>query len=589
MLTFINSIEEVPKILTEGKVKISHRNSEFRQGRIFYKFVSEIAKILEISIRVWYIEYINFLRSFDMSAKNIKKQNKGVVRSLENAGAKNSENEIFSFFAAAFFSFFILIVFTDYTNITAVKYTCFCVMTVAVALFFFFSKLIENSDGLVKTKADFKIWLPYIFVGGYLLFNVLSVIFSPFKGVTNEMGRSLLLFGDKRYDGLLVIILYVVLFLVFSLKRGFGKHFLHIAAFTLAVTTFVGMIQFFGVNFLRFYPANNFYYYEKFISTLGNVDMVSAVYCLLLPIVAFGYITYEGKGFFKCASLSVYTISVFMFWKLNVDSGRVAFIVLVIAALNILYFKRDWYLKFFNILIVSIVFVYLSNAVVYSYDKSTAILSFTFDFGGILTYVSIIFAVLIFAIIYRYVITDKRMKTGFICLISVEILLFAVALWWVLEFADKSHGTIYEFAEILKGRGRNDFGSARYGLWKYTKEMADERPLIGYGTGTFRNNLAEFTTGISRRYSGGKFDFAHNEFLQIYYNCGIFGLLSYVGFIGHLIFGGIKKVYKSRKILILTMALICFFAQSFFMFSIIIVSPLFWIICGMLCYEINNT
>lgn len=46
LLTFIDRIEVGPKILSEGKVKASHRNSEFQQTiRIFYKFVGEMDEI----------------------------------------------------------------------------------------------------------------------------------------------------------------------------------------------------------------------------------------------------------------------------------------------------------------------------------------------------------------------------------------------------------------------------------------------------------------------------------------------------------------------------------------------------------------
>ena len=49
LLTFIDRIEVGPKILPEGKVKASHRNSEFQQSiRIFYKFVGEMNEINKI-------------------------------------------------------------------------------------------------------------------------------------------------------------------------------------------------------------------------------------------------------------------------------------------------------------------------------------------------------------------------------------------------------------------------------------------------------------------------------------------------------------------------------------------------------------
>ncbi len=46
LLTFIDRIEVGPKILPEGRVKASHKNSEFQQEvRIFYKFVGEMNEV----------------------------------------------------------------------------------------------------------------------------------------------------------------------------------------------------------------------------------------------------------------------------------------------------------------------------------------------------------------------------------------------------------------------------------------------------------------------------------------------------------------------------------------------------------------
>ena len=45
VLTFIDRIEVGPKILPDGKVKATHRNSPFQQSvRIFYKFIGEMDK-----------------------------------------------------------------------------------------------------------------------------------------------------------------------------------------------------------------------------------------------------------------------------------------------------------------------------------------------------------------------------------------------------------------------------------------------------------------------------------------------------------------------------------------------------------------
>lgn len=519
-----------------------------------------------------------------------KTNNKVSVAERRLKQKREQISKICSVASAAFFSFFVLFVFTDYTNITAVKYNTFWVMTALLGVVYLIEKggmLLEGNLSLKTGKLNY---LPYIFSGGFLIFSCLSAVLSPFSGTLNEKGQSMLFFGDKRYDGLFVIILYIILFLIFSFENSFGKYFTRVVTYTLAATTLVAVMQLLGFNFLGFFPSHNFYVYEKFISTVGNIDMVSALYCILLPIIALSYITEEQKNYLKVLRLCVYTLSVFVFWEIFVDSGRVAFVALLFVAFNLLFFKRDWYLKFFNILMLSAIGILLSNIIVFSYDKQVNKLSITLSFeSGSLIWLGVLVLAAALGCVYKYLIPENKIKLGFGILAGVEIIALVVILYWILNFADSSHGTVYEFAEILKGRGKEGFGSARYGLWKYTLELANERFLIGHGAGTYRNALVEYTTGVSARYSRGIFDFAHNEFLQIYYNSGIFGLISYVGLVGTLVIRGIKNSLKNNKVLILTLAMLCYLVQSFFMFSIIIVAPLFWIIAGMLCYEIRNT
>lgn len=498
----------------------------------------------------------------------------------------NVASKICSIAAIVFFTLFILLVYTDYTNITAVKYNLFLSLTGLLSVAYIFEKGVCVLDGEVSLKTSNTNYLPYAFAGGFLIFNCISALVSPHKDLINAKGQSVLVFGDARYDGLLVTALYVGLFLIFSFEKSIGKYFTRIVTVTLGITALTGILQLFGVNVLQFYPNGNFYMYPKFISTLGNIDMISALYCILLPLTVFSYVTENFKLAFKIPQLIVCFFAIFLLFKINVDSGRLAFIVTLIIAFNILFLKKEWFLRFINAFAVSVLGIVLSNITVFEFKEKLKI-GFVFN-KSTYVWIIILLFVLTLAVFYKFVLPQNKIKIGFICLVGFEVLVFAGALIWILNFAKPEHGTVYEFAEILKGRGKNGYGSARFGLWKYTLELSNQRFLIGHGSGTFRRTLVEFATGISKRYSRGNFDFAHNDFLQIYYNNGILGLVSYLGLIGTLAGLSFKKCFNNGKVLMLSMAFICYLVQSFFMFSIIIVSPLFWIVGGMLCYEIRE-
>ncbi|MBQ4155444.1 MAG: hypothetical protein IJD90_01415, partial [Clostridia bacterium] len=190
------------------------------------------------------------------------------------------KNMVVFVFALLFFSAFVLIVFKDYTNITLVKYNTFLFITLGLALYYAYEKgSIALSNGYFKnvSKKDFT---PYIFITLFLIFNIFSCVFSPYMSNVNGDGNSILLFGSGRYDGLIVLLLFILLFLIFSFEKIFSVTFINVVAITLLLTLFVGFLQLFGFNPLNFYPASNFYETGKaFTTTLGNIDVVSTYLC----------------------------------------------------------------------------------------------------------------------------------------------------------------------------------------------------------------------------------------------------------------------------------------------------------------------
>jgi O-antigen ligase len=77
------------------------------------------------------------------------------------------------------------------------------------------------------------------------------------------------------------------------------------------------------------------------------------------------------------------------------------------------------------------------------------------------------------------------------------------------------------------------------------------------------------------------FDHAENEYLSLLVNLGLIGLLLYLTLLGSQILRFLKMNKTTERIIFLS-PLICASVQLFFTSSTIIVSPVFWIVWGLL-------
>ena len=88
-------------------------------------------------------------------------------------------------------------------------------------------------------------------------------------------------------------------------------------------------------------------------------------------------------------------------------------------------------------------------------------------------------------------------------------------------------------------QGDND----RFKLWVGALKMIKEQPLLGTGVGTFMKNFS--------RYLPGKPLYAHNCYLQIWAETGIFSLASFIFFAASVVYLGVKKFIASRDSMLL--------------------------------------
>lgn len=132
----------------------------------------------------------------------------------------------------------------------------------------------------------------------------------------------------------------------------------------------------------------------------------------------------------------------------------------------------------------------------------------------------------------------------------------------------------------------NEYGdSARIRFWTAALRMVCDHPFLGTGVGTFMANFSSYLPSL-------RISYAHNCYLQILAETGIFSLISFLGFVTMIIYYGIKKLYFSRDFLLLGLlsGLVAMLVHSFFEVNLysLQLAVLFWVWCGLIIARLNT-
>lgn len=155
----------------------------------------------------------------------------------------------------------------------------------------------------------------------------------------------------------------------------------------------------------------------------------------------------------------------------------------------------------------------------------------------------------------------------------------------VYFFGGHFGGSIYELSEILHGRIKDTFGSSRIYIWKETLKLVPLHLWFGGGPDTLiaRINVCferyDSSTGTTIR---AAIDSAHNEYLNILVNEGLFALLAYLGALICSFITWIKQAPKSNTVAITGGAVLCYCIQAVFGISCCITAPALWISMALL-------
>ncbi len=398
------------------------------------------------------------------------------------------------------------------------------------------------------------------------------------------------LLGAGRYDGLLTELLLVSIFLGISQFASMKRGYIYALALSCSICCIIGILQLWGVDFLKLFPSG-FTYYDggikysgEFFGTIGNVDPFSEFLCLALPLFSVYYITAKKRCF---ALLLPACLCCFCLFVSSVSGGKLALLACgLISAPFVL--KRSG--RLLRALELSFVLCLpLALALAFHGEQTGGTITAGFFFGTVSTMMIISSAVLLFL---RLILSNKRFSPRRLSMFFAisSGLIVTIGLSAVFFFGTAAGGTIGELSQLLHGNVDDSFGSSRILIWRRALELFQENPLVGSGPGTFSLradiHFSRFVEETGKTLTTSV-DNAHNIYLGMLVNTGIVSLLTFLG----AAFASLVKAAKrsfSPIALALGCSLFCYWIQGFFALGLFLVSPLAWIIWGLLAVELGR-
>ncbi len=470
-----------------------------------------------------------------------------------------------------FFLFPLFTGFQGYAEITLSKYIFF----VSVTALWLVALIVSAIKGKTKLGVH-RLTLTGIFVLLYVIFCCASAVFSSFKASALQ--------GEGRFDGLFTILLCAGIFFGVSLFARPKKAYIYAAALAVSLNCIIAVLQLLGYNPLHLFPGNyNFYdagvkFSSTFFGTIGNADLFSAYICLILPLVSVYYINTEKRTF---SLLPCVLLCAFCLFVCGVSGGILAIAVTAIIAAPFVITHGERLRRVFEIELVMLISAFLVFAVKVAETVNGVCVDFCFSkISAALLIITAIIAVLRLAVEKREF-RQKPLQLIFTTLSAAFVgsgLL--IAYYW-----RGPEGSVYELSQIMHGIIKDSFGSSRILIWRKALELVPERLLLGGGPGTLALrldvNFSRFVEETGKTLSA-TVDNAHNDYLGILVNTGLLSLIAYTSAQCASLFKAVKAAKLSEFCFCLACGLLCYWVQAFFGLGLFLVSPIMWLIWGLL-------
>ena len=453
----------------------------------------------------------------------------------------------------------------NYYNITVSKFIYFSVLTCLYAVLCLVLALVfrpgRQVGSMMRERRKAVFTVPQLFLIAYALWAVICTLVSPYPD---------LWLGQSRYEGLFSLLLYSAVFVLLSFWGEYTDAYTYGLGAMGIVTGFIAMIQTFGSTV--FFDNGMSFFNTQFLTTIGNVDCVACLVCILIPALLCGFVILRSP--WRWLGYPALFFMTYLAMFMDVDTAKLGFAAVVLL-LPCLIQSRD---RLQNLL-VGLIPILLGAALGLSYHRDR---SFT---PGSAAFVLLAGAAAM-ALAAWYMHRHERtwsVKPSTIRRVAYALLLLLLIITLIVVYRyDGANKLMKEASAFLHGNLGDRAGANRGFIWKTTVKIIRERPVFGGGPGSFLSLFmpyqAEYQSVCDKT---DWIDFAHNDFLSVAACTGLVGLALYLIFLAALAVRCIRAAHRSPVMLIFLGGMAGYLIYSFFVFSIAIVSPLFWTLAGL--------
>ncbi|MBQ7848919.1 MAG: O-antigen ligase family protein [Clostridia bacterium] len=423
-------------------------------------------------------------------------------------------------------------------------------------------------------------WL-HAAAAAYFTLVALSAVYGSWADYNNDGGQLTVIWGAKRYEGLITQGCYGLIFLCMSLTRVRLRPLLDAAAYALLAYGAIVCLQYHDVNVLELFPVGTSIHTNyEFQGPIGNIDMVVGYLSIAGSALLGGFAWLERpRWLWLAAGLA----GVLLLLLTEVQCGFIMLAAMLFALLLMALRHPDC--RWRTLLILSgtlaMVSIWLTTGMPWLHDVEE--LCFVFDWWRLLP----LLAGVALAAAALYVHRRPGPAPGWRWIAAIAAGLVAAALLAVYLLPFPAGSGLWEMQEILHGRAQDAYGSERIGIWRLTLEMSREGLLWGTGPDTFLYAMDDYLwrTGQSLEQH---FDNPHNLVLGVLSNNGLPATVMFLVLTAGAVVCGLLRSGKDRAALPLTLAVMCYLAQGMFTFSICLVTPMFFAALGMLTGQLND-
>lgn len=503
-----------------------------------------------------------------------------------------------------------------YYDIGDFKYSMFMYITtsflliaaimLAVYIFILFREKRINKDSVISTIKSLSVldW----FMIAFAIVSILSYLFSPSR--TNEFPVFYLFRGGntdlpvvnlpwegyKGWNmGLRSQLIFVALYFFISrlFMKSWFKDFIVLVLGSASIAFMFGVLHRFNIDPLGLYQDLNDGYKYQFISTLGQSSWFSSFMVVILPIgMALFMFNTERKSISNIFLGCFVFLSGATFVTQNSDSAYMAITFIMLILFSVSFTDNERFLKFWEMIIIMLGAMKLMGIFQILFpERATALDSLSFFISKSAFTWGVFIIVVAFYVFIRnkirggkFNISDHKLIRNILIILVIMCIPLGV-LTAYLNTKGLLPTTALQNVDYFTFK--NEWGNHRGFIWRNMIEIMGEptwRGMMLLGAGP--DCLATVAYALEPRASemldycaGAVIVCAHNEWLNMLFNEGILGFISYIGIFISAFVTFIKKCNNP----IMTgcaASVAAYFFHNFFCYQQILCTPMIFCIIG---------